>query len=237
MIIDLHVHTCYSFDSYLKPKKLIKTAIKKGFDAVAILDHNTIKGALAAIKQNPDKKFKIIPGCEISTEIGEIGALFISMKPKSKNSIELIEEIKDLGGISVLTHPFRGHSIDQEIINKIDSIEVFNSHTGNILNLKAFNLAKKFNKPFTAGSDAHLAVEIGTVKLSCQENIYESILKNNLKILELKTTYNCIKQASQIIKAFKMKNFKTIIRAVSNSIKSPVKLFDNQHNLLNKNSL
>lgn len=223
MIIDLHVHSSYSFDSVMAPKKLIKVALKRGFDGIAVLDHDNIKGAITAIRENNNRNFRIIPGCEINTEIGEIAALFIKTKPKTKNSIELIEEIKDLGGISVLTHPYRSRILNKEVIRKIDALEAFNSHTQNILNLKAFYTAKKFHKPITAGSDAHLSIEIGNVKLLCEEDIYGSILKNKLKILHFKTSYNCIKQASQIIKGFKTKNFNTIMMAVYSSVRSPIK--------------
>lgn len=44
MRFDLHIHSGYSFDSLLDPKRIIKKAIKKNLNGIAITDHNTILG-------------------------------------------------------------------------------------------------------------------------------------------------------------------------------------------------
>jgi len=62
MRIDCHCHTIYSkhwfwgYDSINTPKEMIKAAIKKGLDGIAITDHNTVKGSL--IGKKIAKKYK-----------------------------------------------------------------------------------------------------------------------------------------------------------------------------------
>ena len=40
---DLHVHTTYSKDSLITPKDLIYYAKKRGLNAVAVTDHNSLR--------------------------------------------------------------------------------------------------------------------------------------------------------------------------------------------------
>lgn len=40
---DLHIHSKYSSDGVLEPKGIVKIAIKRGLNGIAIPDHNTIK--------------------------------------------------------------------------------------------------------------------------------------------------------------------------------------------------
>ncbi|OYT58682.1 hypothetical protein B6U81_07505 [Thermoplasmatales archaeon ex4484_30] len=67
-MFDLHVHTCYSLDGNEKPEEIVKYLKKKGFKGAAIVDHNTLKGALEVKSSD----FLIIPGMEIKTGKGKI---------------------------------------------------------------------------------------------------------------------------------------------------------------------
>ncbi|HQE50405.1 MAG TPA: PHP domain-containing protein, partial [Fervidobacterium sp.] len=156
-MIDLHIHSKYSFDSLLSPRTILKVAKKKGLTGIAVTDHNTIRGGLEVRKINKDRDFTVIVGSEIQTDIGDIIGLCVNEEIKSRISIEVIEEIKDQGGYVVLPHPFRGHKLNQYIIELSDAVEVFNGRSTAEENFKALELAKRYNKPFTAGSDAHFA--------------------------------------------------------------------------------
>ena len=46
--VDLHVHTSASFDSLAAPESQVKAAATRGLTHIAITDHDTIDGALAA---------------------------------------------------------------------------------------------------------------------------------------------------------------------------------------------
>jgi len=107
----------------------------------------------------------VIPAVELKTDVGHIMGLFVEADIKPKNIDEVIDEIKEQDGIAVLLHPTRMHGSNlKEAVNKIDAIEALNGRTRRLENLKAKNLALKFNKPVTAGSDAHLSSEIGCVR-------------------------------------------------------------------------
>ena len=59
MKYDLHVHSRYSYDGILSPEEIVKIAIKKGLNGIAITDHNTIRGSQEA-KNYETKDFRII---------------------------------------------------------------------------------------------------------------------------------------------------------------------------------
>jgi len=210
MRLDLHIHSKYSFDSILEPKKIIKVAKKRGLDGVAITDHNTIKGSLEAKKINEDEDFLVIVGSEISTEAGDIIGLFLSEEIKSRNSIEVIEEIKEQGGIVVLPHPYRGHKLNEELIEKIDAIEVFNARSSKIENERSVKLAERYDKPVIAGSDAHFASEIGLgistiTKKGRTEDMRKLLLNCQIDVNNtLSPLY--LQSFSQLIKSIKMRN-------------------------------
>lgn len=207
MKLDLHIHSKYSVDSISKPEKIILAAKKRKLNGVAITDHNTIKGAIETQKINTDKNFIIIVGAEIATEAGDIIGLFLKKEIKSKNSLDVINEIHRQKGVAVLPHPFRGHKLNEEIIKKIDVIEGFNSRDNKENNQKAMELAKKYKKPIIAGSDAHFCSDIGLAKTTFNSlNIRDGILKKNIK-LETRKTQEYKIPMSQIIKSIKSKKY------------------------------
>ena len=187
MKYDLHSHSKYSSDGILDPKKIIKVAIKKGLDGIAITDHNTIKGGLEA-KQYETGKFKVIVGSEVMTTKGEVIGLFLSEEIKSKDFYEVIDEIKAQNGIVVLPHPFdewrHGAFPDEKDVKSINSIEILNSRcVKDKYNQNASKFAKKYKLGVTGGSDAHFANEIGHAGIIVEtDDIYEAILKNKLHV-------------------------------------------------------
>jgi len=216
MIADFHIHSKYSYDSILSPRTILKVAKKQGLNAIAITDHDTIKGGVETQKINTDKDFLVIVGSEVNTEIGDLIGLNLNEEIKSKNSIEVIEEIKAQGGYVILPHPYRGHKLNEHIIENSDAIEVFNGRSTREQNMKALELAKKYFKPFIAGSDAHFASEIGMVKvhiaLSSNENVILFPL-NERSISGNQCPWYLI-NLSQIVKSKKTKNFAVIPKQI-----------------------
>lgn len=172
MIADFHIHSKYSYDSLLSPGTILKAAKKQGLDVIAITDHETITGGVETKKLNTDRDLLVIVGTEIQTEIGDIIGLFLTNEIQSRHSVDVIKEIKSQGGYVILPHPCRGHTFNEYVIANSDAIEVFNSRSTNDQNRDALDLAKKFKKPFIAGSDAHFASEIGRgkVKITLSSN-------------------------------------------------------------------
>ena len=190
MELDLHIHTEYSYDSIMKPKKIVKAAKKKALDGIAITDHGTIEGGLYARRYCSDN-FIVMIGTEIKTEFGDVIGLFLNEEIKSDVIRDTIDEIHDQGGLVVLPHPFRGHNLDgfdRDLINKIDAIEGYNARTAPEKNIRAQEFARANKLPITAGSDAHFYSEIGLGRTiienaSSEEEVRKSILSQDTLII------------------------------------------------------
>jgi predicted metal-dependent phosphoesterase TrpH len=180
MKYDLHVHSIYSKDSFLRPETILKVAKKKGLDGVAITDHNTIKGSIAAQKINRDPTFTVITGAEIKTEYGDVIGVFLQEEVRSRLFIEVVEEIKRQGGYTILAHPYRQYGNPEALIGKVDFVEAFNSRSKKTDNIRSRSLALNNNKPFTAGSDAHLWFEVGRGVISMDGDLKDSSSSRNI---------------------------------------------------------
>jgi len=76
---DLHIHTCLSpcADLEMTPSAIIKTAIEKEIDIIAITDHNSAENVIAARKAAEHTNLTVLAGMEItSSEEAHILALF-----------------------------------------------------------------------------------------------------------------------------------------------------------------
>ena len=136
-LIDLHIHTTGS-DGTFTPTELVDYAVKKNLAAVAITDHDTMRGiqeALDYIKKE-NKPLEFIPGMEISAKMQEtyFGVHILAYFPKktekelqdiiknfevaldnsSRNYAEVIKIVSDFGGVTSLAHPKEyGMSMDK----------------------------------------------------------------------------------------------------------------------------
>jgi hypothetical protein len=194
MKFDLHTHTKYSSDGVIEPDKVVKTAIKRGLSGIAITDHDTIKGSLRA-KKYETEDFEVIIGSEISTERGEIIGLFLSDEIKSHVFQEVVEEIKEQDGITVLPHPFddirrNGINPGKKDIKLVDCVETFNSRClRQKYNNKASQFARMNGLSVVAGSDAHFASEIGNAGVIINgDDLREALIKGNLEIFGEKSS-------------------------------------------------
>ena len=99
MILDPHIHSTYSKDSTAKPRDIIKRAITIGLDAIAVADHDTTKGGLAALEESKDfKDILVIPAAEVTSSKGHIVALGIREDvERGMSPEETVEAIRDLG--------------------------------------------------------------------------------------------------------------------------------------------
>jgi hypothetical protein len=187
MILDPHIHSTYSSDSSASPRDIVKKARAIGLDAIAVADHNTIKGSLATIMAARDHDdLVVIPAMEISSNKGHIVALGIKedINP-GLSPEETVENVRALGGIAVAAHPFvryREGLCDNVKNLDIDAIEILNSrYIFGYSNWKAKNLAEKRNIPEIGSSDAHFLEAIGSCVTELDaEFSYESILEGIL---------------------------------------------------------
>ena len=81
-ICDLHMHTIYS-DGTLTPEELVLAAKDAGISAIALTDHNTVKGLPYFFKSSEENE-RLIGGIEFSTALGGLSfhilGLFIDKK-------------------------------------------------------------------------------------------------------------------------------------------------------------
>ncbi len=185
--LDLHLHSCHSYDSNSSVLKIIKIAKRRGLSGICIADHNNLGGSLEAQRLNQDPNFLIIPGQETVTEIGEILGLFIKKNLMSRNFEDLVKEIKAQSGLVVLPHPaYRTNSLSiiKKYLPQIDIIEVFNARSKKSENEIAKKLAIQYKKPVISVSDAHGYFEIGQGQtiLNCQTLDLEEVKKNLLNL-------------------------------------------------------
>ncbi|HOS87933.1 MAG TPA: PHP domain-containing protein [Candidatus Pacearchaeota archaeon] len=187
MKIDLHCHTYFSNDGISSPEKIIKQALLKGLDGVAITDHETSAGWAEAQKAGQKLGAQIILGEEIKTKQGDVLAIFIQQQinGKGKDARLVINEIKKQGGLAIIPHPYQGHEKFKDDLKNyldiIDGLEVFNARLPfRSADQKAFQFAKQHNLAMTAGSDAHFYKGAGEAYTECQAKTLEEF-KNELK--------------------------------------------------------
>jgi len=165
--IDFHVHTWYSFDSVTPPRVAIEAARRRGLDGIAITDHDTVEGALAALKANPYSDFLIIPGIEVKSDLGDIIGLYITKNIASRRFGDVIEEIHAQGGIAYLPHPIRTFGAVQvpDIYKSYPAIDLWELYNGRY-DRADFAQARNVFEDLAiggplCGSDAHFPWEIG----------------------------------------------------------------------------
>lgn len=132
MRCDLHIHSCYSFDSLAKPKDIINTAVSHGLQCIAIADHGNMKGYFEAAKYSQLFPLLIIPAEEVKSKQGDILALNIKTPiPDKLSALETIGRIKQQNGTVIIPHPFgslcRFKYDLKKILNLIDGIEILNA--------------------------------------------------------------------------------------------------------------
>jgi len=202
----------------MKVEKIVKVAKKKGLSAVAIVDHNSLIDEF-----NPSENFLVVRGSEIASDKGDIMGLFLSERVKSRRALEVIDEIRNQGGVSIIAHPYKGHSkIDEELLTKVDGIEGFNARSSARVNRLAQEVASRYGLPVTAGSDAHFYFEIGrglciiNNSVSSQEDLRKLVLRGEMKVVGNETA-RYAEALSQMVRMVKNRELK-VLRNVTSGV-------------------
>ena len=160
--LDLHVHSRRSPDGIMTIEEIAALEKARGIHGAAICDHDL---ALTGPPRFDD--FLIIPGIEVSTQLGHLLGLFVTGPVDTRDFFEAVDIIHGQGGLAVLAHPFE-HSRDgarlAPAVPCLDGIEVWNSRADRKIH-DANALAASFAQvcrlaPF-GGSDAHCPQEVG----------------------------------------------------------------------------
>ncbi len=169
---DLHIHTHFSFDSLAVPENVLKAAVKRGLNAIAITDHNELAGALeaAAIAKQQRLPVQVIIGEEVATDKGDLLVYFVKKKILPGTLERVLSDVKKQGAVSCAAHPYdkvrhgiQLEALEPRLLANIDAIEAFNSRvTLPSHNVRALRFAQKHGKAVLAGSDAHHPLEVGS---------------------------------------------------------------------------
>jgi predicted metal-dependent phosphoesterase TrpH len=184
---DLHVHTSASFDSLASPESQVRAAASRGLTHLAITDHDTIEGALAArdYVEREGMPVTILVGQEVKTSSGDLIAVFLTKAIESGLApADAIAAVRAQGGLVGIPHPFdrfRGSLLADRSDNQggeatpgdadpgplalaplIDWVE---AHNARIMvgdgNERAAAFARDNGLPGVAVSDAHSTLEVG----------------------------------------------------------------------------
>ena len=165
--VDLHSHTWFSADSPTSPARLVREARAAGLDRIAVTDHGTIEGAVAARAIDPEL---VIVGEEIRCKGGVdlIGLYLHEPVPDGITVEEAARRIRSQGGVVYAPHPYayliHAEERAQQVAEVADIIEVFNARAFYpAWNRRAALLAKANNAAPAIGSDGHMPWEIGRV--------------------------------------------------------------------------
>ena len=150
---DPHIHTMFSHCSISQAEAVILRSVKAGLGGIAIMDHNDTRGAEDAIrcvkylkeKQLVPESFYIIPGVEINTTKGHVGAWFFSgTPPKPGNPLDVVEEIHKAGALAVAVHPYHSTGIGDAVFDiPFDAVEI---SCGAVFDKKTINKHLEFAK-------------------------------------------------------------------------------------------
>ena len=207
---DLHIHSYFSPCGYMKPKAILRIAKEKGLNGIAITDHDTMRAYPILKKLNKDKDLEIIPGEEVHTEYGDVLGLYLHKEIKSRKLLEVIDEIKNQGGIIIIPHPYRRmfYSRDyafkyplSKLKGKIDAVETFNSRNFSGNNKLARKDAVKYGFAQVGSSDSHVHFDISNGYTLFDGDLRQA-LKNKRTEVGGTTKYNIL---SSILAGFKSK--------------------------------
>lgn len=181
-LLDLHFHTDASSDGALSPAQSLQYLTSRGYDGVAITDHNTVANIGKVQKMAPEG-FLVIPGVEWSTRRFHANILGIEPQawgspphlyqkyggfgfaPSDLQIAEVIDWVHDHGGLVQYNHPaFAGCTglTARELLGlNFDLVEAYNTGSGDCCTfdsrdtpaIEAF--CSRHGIPVTAGSDTH----------------------------------------------------------------------------------
>lgn len=220
MILDPHIHSIYSGDATSSPKDIIRKSREIGLNAIAIADHNTLKGSKVALNEAKNlDDILVIPAMEITTDKGHIVAIGISEEiSQGLSPEETIDAIRSNGGIAIVPHPFvryREGLCDYVRELDIDAIETLNSRfIFGYSNGKAKRFAVEKSIPQIGSSDAHFPDAIGSCVTELEaeldiDSVIKGILSGKTKVYGNRTPLHLI--AKEVIKKKRLKEVKLLL--------------------------
>jgi predicted metal-dependent phosphoesterase TrpH len=110
--IDLHVHTTFS-DGTSSPSKVVHLAKSAGLRAIAITDHDTLRGNKEAIDEGRKVGVEVVPGVEVSVDMrgGTMHVLGYYVDYNYASLIEVLQRVEE-----------GRHERNEEILGKLGDL-------------------------------------------------------------------------------------------------------------------
>lgn len=114
--VDLHIHTCYSDGAYT-PSDIVSGYKKRGYDIIAVTDHDTVSGVPEAIEKGKEEGITVVPGIEFSTcypndiEIHMLGYGIDTENRELKEELTIIREARRIRNEKLIAY-FREQGYD-----------------------------------------------------------------------------------------------------------------------------
>jgi predicted metal-dependent phosphoesterase TrpH len=164
--VDMHLHTCVSYDCLSRYEAILEVARERGIDRLVVTDHDAVEGARRMQALDP---VRVIVGEEVKTAEGPdlIGIFLTEAIPRRTPAREACERIRAQGGVVYVPHPFDlrrsgGARLLDELADLVDVVEAHNARTwSRALNEQGEAWARAHGKLLGAGSDAHSPGEVG----------------------------------------------------------------------------
>jgi hypothetical protein len=158
----VHAHTRRSYDCMTPTRALVRHAVQRGIEVLAITDHDTWQGSVDALEivANTGVPLRVVIASEVATEQGDVIGLFLRDDVRQRSAPQLCDEIHEQGGLVLLPHPYKWHRLDEALLQRVDLVEVFNGRTPRVENERAAELARSRGLPGLVGPDAHRRAEL-----------------------------------------------------------------------------
>lgn len=194
---DFHIHTQEDPKDRIRytARELIDYASYRGFEVLAITNHNVVTCGRALREYALRKGILLIPGIEASVSHKHVILLNVEdFSPKQTTTLEDIKRYRNDDSLVVAPHPYfptlrgLGSSLDKAI-DIFDALEYTQFYFRGInFNRKAQRRAKKRNLPLVGVSDAHFLWQVGITYslIEAEKNIQSvigAIKKNRIQIV------------------------------------------------------
>ena len=182
---DLHLHTKEDPQDNVRysSRELIDQAYLKGFEVLAITNHNQVTYDNYLAEYARERGVLLIPGAEATISKKHVLLLNMGHSLHKIRTFDDLKSLKDGIGLIIAPHPFFPSftSLNSKLekhLDIFDAIEYSHCYLERInFNRKAEDLAKEFSLPLIGTSDAHFLWQIGTTySLIDAEKDLESVI-------------------------------------------------------------
>ena len=193
---DFHIHTQEDPKDRIRytAGELIDYASHRGFDVLAITNHDIVTYSRGLREYAHRKGILLIPGIEVSVSKKHVILLnAVAFNPNQTKTLEDIRQYRNDDSLILAPHPyfpiFQGlrSSLDKAI-DIFDAIEYTHFYFKGInFNRKAERKAARFNLPLLGVSDAHFLWQVGTTYslIEAEKNIPSVISAIKKKRIEI----------------------------------------------------